>query len=371
MLDRRDPHGRVNAFVMAGGIADASAEAFNQIKVRIADDPDNDPNAVMVEAKAEENSPSDDEAFVEFTIATDDIDFRVYYPRGDSTNDEAEQDKMGTEVGSSSYDENMQDAVMTGDDSGDSVIEEEEEITDNNVCRSPSASHQGDDGDIVDHGVVDKNVSIYYPFCHPTQRALFCHPTARAFRLGKGMKDDLPGGDEMDGKLAQDARIAPRVTPADEEEPQEHDYSSDDAYSPATFQPMDLDGDDESDSDYGEEPQDASPVTEKKGKNKVVPQSYYENTLWSVVMDKDKPNGPPKYYKCKISSCNGFQGGWNGRGKHYQAKHPEEWFAATGSRPKVFQCSVDDCGYSTIERRSINNHRKNHHGLGPIEGGKK
>lgn len=342
---------------MAGGIAEASANAFNQIKIRIADDPDNDPNAVMVEAGVEENAHSDAEAFVEFTIATDDVDFRVYYPRGDSTNFEAEEDKMGTEMGSSSYDENMQDAVMTSDQSEDSVLADEE-MSNNHVSRSPSTSYQGDDGDIAEHGVVDEGVR---------GNPRFCHPTARACGFGEGMKDDLPGGDEMDRKLAQDARIAPRVTPADEEESEEHDYSSDTAYSSAMFQPMDLDGEDDSDSDHAEEPQDASTATEKKGKNKASPESHYENALWTVIMDKERPNGPPKYYKCKIASCNGFRGGWNGRKKHYQAKHPEEWFAATGSRPKFYECPMDDCDYATIEKRSINNHRRNHHGLGPIE----
>lgn len=360
MLDRRDPHGRVNAFVMADGIADTSANVFNQIKIRIADDPDNDPNAVMVEAKVDENVPPDAEGFVEFTIATDDVDFRVYYPRPDPIDFETEEDTRGAEMGSSSYDENMQDAVMTSDqsDQSEGSVLADEEMSNNHVFRSLSTSSQGDDGDIAGHGVVDQGIG-------GTPR--FCHPTARALVLGKGMKDDLPGGDKMDGKLAQDARIALRVTPADKEPSEEHDSSSDTAYSSATFQPMDLDGADDSDSDYAEEPQDASTATEKKGKNKASPESRYENSLWFVIMDKDKPNGPPKYYKCKIARCNGFQGTWNSRKKHFQAKHTEEWIAATGSRPKFYECPMDDCDYATIEKRSINNHRKNHHGLGPIE----
>ncbi|KAJ0123856.1 hypothetical protein J7T55_012327 [Diaporthe amygdali] len=74
----------------------------------------------------------------------------------------------------------------------------------------------------------------------------------------------------------------------------------------------------------------AEPV--KKSQQGKKPEDVHGDTdLYYAVANEDKPNGPPKFYKCKIPSCKGFQGTWYQRKRHFRTKHPQEWEDFTGA----------------------------------------
>ena len=85
------------------------------------------------------------------------------------------------------------------------------------------------------------------------------------------------------------------------------------------------------------------------------------NAIFSVIMDKKKPGGPPKFYRCKIASCNGFQGVWAARQRHFAAKHPDEWEEVMGRPAIVFPCEAEGCDWTTANRSLLAPHIKKHH----------
>ncbi|POS70683.1 hypothetical protein DHEL01_v210926 [Diaporthe helianthi] len=139
-----------------------------------------------------------------------------------------------------------------------------------------------------------------------------------------------------------------------------HGDSSDDASSVDLFQAMDEA--EEDDPDYNQDPK-GKQAQKGKQKDSSEHHRHKNNHLWDVVLDAEKPEGTPAGYICKINSCNGWQGKWGGRQTHFETKHPEEWFALTGKRPKVFTCPVEGCGWSTNGVSYLRKHKKDKHGL--------
>jgi hypothetical protein len=285
---------------MADGIAETSADIFNRIKISIGDGPENDPNAVTLhgeveeydpdavnlEGGVEENDPSDSGGFVEFIIGTDDIDFQVYYPRVDSYDFMTEQGELEAEIGSGSFHENIQDGVETGDQSGDSVIMEEEEMSDNTPSRSLSGSQQADDEAMADPNPVEEDFD-----------------DGSIDSQGEGMTEGPPAdvsmadSDSVTEETAnEDPDAVSLAAPSEEDEEGENsDYSSD--YSS---------DESDDDSDYVDDPKGKK---SHKGKNKASPESRYETyNLCDMIMDEEKPDGPPTHYICKVAGCNGFRG---------------------------------------------------------------
>lgn len=132
---------------------------------------------------------------------------------------------------------------------------------------------------------------------------------------------------------------------------------------PTTVRTMELDGQDDEHED-GDDAQQAEDTAVKKGKDAQqsrggkIDIDHHNNPLYSEVINENNPNGPPKYYKCKIAGC-GRQGVWNARQPHFEIKHAKEWKDVTGREAKVLKCPA--CEYTTIRSNYIPRHIKKEH----------
>lgn len=131
--------------------------------------------------------------------------------------------------------------------------------------------------------------------------------------------------------------------------------------STTTPEAMDLDGEDVME-EIGQHTQSTA-INKGKGRQRgAQAQSRFPNTaIYSVIMDPKKPNGPPKHYRCKIKSCEGFRGSWSGRLRHFAAKHPDEWEEVMGHPALVFPCEADGCDWTTVNRSLLSLHMKKFH----------
>lgn len=309
------------------------------------------------------------------------MDYRVSYPRPEPNEYELDDDDIWGErdITSSAHDEQIRNGPVFEDESGSSSTIQEEEMSDDTVAHSQPGSQQGvnlgvadyvlDDPDFDDHSLLSDDYSLLPDDRSPLPRQESWEHELEEDVMESVEKDPSVSDnyDFIEDMLSEGPDTASAAGPSNYREiggihnySSPNDFSSADARSEDILQSMDRE--EEEDPEY--DPKGKQP---EKGKDTASPEHYRHknNHLWDVVVDVEKPNGTPAGYICKFASCNRRQGKWTSRKSHYEAKHPEEWFAFTGKRQRVYKCLVDGCGWSTTTGKwYLRVHEKDVHGFG-------
>ncbi|KAG8160961.1 hypothetical protein KVR01_009225 [Diaporthe batatas] len=300
--------GKVKSRAMDAGRAHEIDEAdlINRTKITIYDGPLSMPGSHILTGEIEEARPPESEdAAVEFTVATPDMDFQVSYPRQDFQDLEVDEDDIRgeRELASGAYHEPIPSGPEFEDQIRGFQGMYEDEMDENDDGHFQPVSQQGDNLGLMDNSLDNMDAVGSAPLL-PLQ----WYDHAQGEDVMESIEEDDIMEDDNDAK--------------------------------------------------GKQPQQAkakAPSEHPRHKN---------NNLWDVVVDAEKPEGQPTGYICKFARCNGWQGKWTSRKAHFEVKHPEEWFAFSGKRAKVHTCQVDGCGWSTTHgNHYMKKHNKDKHGL--------